>query len=164
MSIVEAGKVVSIHYVLRDDSGAELDRSDEATPMFYLHGAQNIVAGLEEKLAGAKVGDDVSVTVPPEKGYGPRNRGKAFQIPRSSLPATVTPARGMQLFANGQDGQKVAVFITKVQGPTLTVDPNHPLAGVTLHFDVKVVGVRDATEEEKTHGHAHGPDGHGHGH
>lgn len=164
MSTVEAGKVVSIHYVLRDDAGQELDRSEEGSPMFYLHGAQNIVAGLEEKLTGAAIGAKVSVTVPPEKGYGPRNRGKVFQIPRSALPATVTPTRGMQLYANGPDNQKVPVFITKVQGPTITVDPNHPLAGVTLHFDVTVVDVRDATDEEKTHGHAHGPDGHGHGH
>ncbi len=164
MSTIEAGKVVSIHYVLRNDSGEVLDRSEEGQPLYYLHGSHNIVAGLEEKLTGKTVGDKTEITVTPEKGYGARNRGKAFQIPRSNLPASITPVRGMQLTATGDKGQKVPVWVTKVQGPTLTVDPNHPLAGVTLHFDVEVAGIRDATDEEKAHGHAHGPDGHGHGH
>lgn len=164
MSNVENGKVVAIQYTLRNDAGEVLDKSDEGSPMHYLHGAHNLVEGLEQKLEGTKAGDEVSVTVPPEKGYGPRNRGKSFSIPRSSLPATVAPQRGMQLFATGPEGQKVPVWITKVQGPSLTVDPNHPLAGVTLHFDVKVIEVRDATDEEKAHGHAHGPHGHGHAH
>lgn len=162
MSTIEAGKVVSIQYVLRNDAGEVLDRSEEGQPLFYLHGSHNIVAGLEEKLTGKSVGDEVTVTVPPEKGYGPRNRGKAFQIPRSAVPATVTPERGMQLFATGDKGQRVPVWIIKIQGPTLTVDPNPPLAGITLHFEVKVVGLRDATDDEKAHGHAHGPDGHAH--
>lgn len=163
-AVVAEGKVVSLHYVLRNDAGEILDQSDEGSPMHYLHGARNLVEGLEQKLTGTKAGDEVTVKVPPEKGYGNRVRGKTFTIPRSNLPANVTPQRGMQLTATGAEGQHIPVWITKVQGPTLTVDPNHPLSGVTLHFDVKVLEVRDASDEEKAHGHAHGPDGHGHGH
>ncbi|MFO0692427.1 MAG: peptidylprolyl isomerase [Polyangiales bacterium] len=161
---IAAGKVVSIHYVLRDDSSKELDRSEEGKPLLYLHGARNIVAGLEKALEGKRVGDAVKVTVPPEQGYGSRNRGKTFQMPRSSFPKEVKLERGMQFSTKTQEGHQVPVWIAKVQGPTVVVDPNHPLAGATLHFDVTVADVRDATEEEKQHGHAHGPDGHGHGH
>ncbi len=162
-SIAE-GKVVSIHYVLRDDSGKELDRSEEGKPLLYLHGARNIVAGLEKALAGKRPGESVQVTVPPEQGYGSRNRGKTFQMPRSSFPKEVKLERGMQFTTKTKEGHQVPVWIAKVQGPTVVVDPNHPLAGATLHFDVTVAEVRDASDEEKAHGHAHGPDGHGHGH
>ena len=164
MSVVEAGKVVSIGYVLKDGDGTVLDRSSDDQPLYYLHGHGNLVAGLEEKLTGLAVGAEAHVVVPPEKGYGPRNRGKIFEIPRSNLPPSVKPQRGMQLTVNGPNNQRLPVWIVKVNGNILTVDPNHPLAGVTLAFDVKVIAVRDATDEEKAHGHAHGPDGHGHGH
>lgn len=164
MSVVESGKVVSIAYVLKNGEGEVLDRSEESQPLFYLHGAKNLVPGLEEKLTGASIGTEVNVVVPPEKGYGARSKAKPFEMPRSSLPPGVKPQRGMQLFLNGEKNQRVPVWIVKVNGNMLTVDPNHPLAGVTLCFDVKVVGIRDATDEEKAHGHAHGPDGHGHAH
>lgn len=159
---VGAEKVVSLEYVLTDDAGKTLDKSEEGKPLVYLHGARNIVPGLERALTGKHVGDTAKVTVEPEQAYGKRVPGRTWQISRSSLPKEVTIERGMQLTANGPENRKIPVWVTKVQGPTVTVDPNHPLAGMRLHFDVKVLEIRDATAEEKAHGHAHGPGGHHH--
>lgn len=157
---VAAGKVISVEYVLTDDSGKTLDRSDEGKPLVYLHGARNIVSGLERAIDGKPVGFAAKITVEPEQGYGRKVPGRSWQIPRSTLPKDVNVVRGMQLTANGPDNRKIPVWVTKVQGPTVTVDPNHPLAGVRLHFDVKVLAIREATADEKAHGHAHGADGH----
>ncbi len=157
---IAAEKVVSIEYVLTDDAGNVLDKSEADKPLVYLHGARNIVPGLERALYGKTVGEEAKVSVDPEQGYGKRVPGRSWQIARSTLPKEVTIARGMQLTASGPDNRKIPVWVTKVQGPTVTVDPNHPLAGMRLHFSLKVVAIRDATADEKAHGHAHGADGH----
>lgn len=164
MSIVEAGKVVSIDYVLTDPEGHELDRSPEGQHLSYLHGAQGIVPGLEEALAGKTVGDRVEVRVPPEKGYGPKRKVKPQEILRSRFPADAQVVRGARFVAEGPDGRPMPIWVTKVQGKSIYVSPEHPLAGVTLCFDAKVVAIRDATDDEKAHGHAHGEHGHAHDH
>ena len=162
MSIVGDGKVVSIDYVLRDPSGKELDRSPEGQPLAYLHGARNIVPGLEEGLAGRGIGEQATVVVPPEKGYGPRSNRKPQPVMRSRFPADANVVRGARFMSQGPEGQPMPLWVSKVQGKTIYVSPEHPLAGVTLRFDVTIRDVRDATPEEVAHGHAHGPDGHGH--
>ena len=162
-NVIEDGKVVSLDYVLKDDAGEVIDRSADGSPLLYLHGARNIVVGLERALSGKRVGDSLSVSVPPEHGYGSR-RGKTWTVPRSSFPKEAKLERGMQFSTQTQDGRRMPIWIAKVQGPSVVVDPNHPLADKTLHFEVKVLEVRDASDEEKQHGHAHGPHGHGHGH
>jgi FKBP-type peptidyl-prolyl cis-trans isomerase SlyD len=162
-STVAADKVVSIQYTLTADDGSELDRSEEGEPLEYLHGHHNIVPGLEGALDGKAVGDKVQVRVPPAQGYGERP-GKAQQIPRSRFPKDVPIEKGMQFFTQGPKGESIPVWITKVMGPTVTIDPNHPLAGETLNFDVEVIGVREPTAEELEHGHVHGPHGHDHDH
>jgi FKBP-type peptidyl-prolyl cis-trans isomerase SlyD len=158
VSQVEDGKVVSIEYVLRDPSGTELDRSQEA-PLLYLHGARGIVPGLEEALTGKQVGDKLEVRVPPEKGYGPKRKVKAQEVPRSKFPADVKLQKGMRFATQGPDGRPIPVWVTKVQGAQIYVTPEHPLAGVTLCFEVTVRAIRDATDEEKKHGHPHGEHG-----
>ena len=155
------GKVVRIHYVLRDGEGEEIDRSGDE-PLEYLHGAGNIVPGLEKQLAGKSPGDKLTVVVPPEEGYGPRHKVKPHAIPRSSFPKDADLQKGMGFTMRAQNGEAVPVWVTKIQGPTVYVDPNHPLAGATLHFEVEVVDTRDANDEEKAHGHPHGPGGHHH--
>lgn len=161
MTQIAKNKVVKIHYVLRDDTGETLDESGEE-PLEYLHGAQNIVPGLEKQLEGKAVGDKLTAVVPPEEGYGPRHKVKAQAIPRSKFPPDAELEKGMGFTMRGDDGRAIPVWITKIQGPTVYVDPNHPLAGATLHFEVEVLEVRDANEEEVAHGHPHGPDGHHH--
>ncbi|MGB5810223.1 MAG: peptidylprolyl isomerase [Polyangiales bacterium] len=161
MSKVSNQKVVTISYTLRADDGEIIDRSDESSPLVYLHGAQNIVPGLEEELEGAAIGDAIKATIPPEKGYGPRI-GEAQEVPRKMFPEGAELSAGMQVVAHDDEGRQIPFFITGMSEETVTVDPNHPLAGETLHFDVTIESLRDATEEEIEHGHPHGDGGHHH--
>lgn len=158
---VAANKVVTISYTLRDDDGEIIDSSDDGAPLVYLHGASNIVPGLEEELEGAARGDSINASVPPEKGYGPRI-GEAQEVPRKLFPAEAELVAGMQVVAHDDEGRQIPFFITGIGEETVTVDPNHPLAGETLHFAVKIEAMRDATEEEVAHGHPHGEGGHHH--
>jgi len=158
---ITVNKVVSLAYTLRDDDGEVIDQSEDGSPLLYLHGAQNIVPGLEEQLEGVAQGESVKATVSPEKGYGPRI-GEAQEVPRNLFPADAELAAGMQVVAHDDEGRQIPFFITGITEDTITVDPNHPLAGETLHFEVTVESLRDATEEEVTHGHPHGAGGHQH--
>ncbi len=159
---VAAGSVVSIDYVLTDLKGEELDRSAEGHPMVYLHGARNIVPGLEEALLGKAVGDVVHVEVPPEKGYGVAQKVKTQRVLRSKFPPDAEIKKGVRFMMQGPEGQPMPVWVAKVMGREVHLTPLHPLAGVTLCFDATVVEIRDATDEEKAHGHPHGPGGHHH--
>jgi FKBP-type peptidyl-prolyl cis-trans isomerase SlyD len=156
-----AGKVVAIRYELKNDAGEVLDKSS-GDPLSYMHGHGNIIPGLEKELEGKQPGDKVQVEVPPEEGYGERQGPGPQAVPKSALPDDLEPQAGMQLAAQSPDGSVTPVWITGVEDQQVWVDVNHPLAGETLHFDVEVVSVRDATDEEKTHGHVHGPGGHQH--
>ena len=158
---ITANKVVTLEYILRDGDGEIIDRSREGSPLLYLHGAMNIVPGLEEQLEGVAEGETIKASVPPEKGYGPRV-GEARDVPRELFPEGAELAAGMQVIGHGEDGRQIPFFITGVDETTVTIDPNHPLAGETLHFEVTVQSLRDATDEEIEHGHPHGPGGHHH--
>jgi FKBP-type peptidyl-prolyl cis-trans isomerase SlyD len=158
---IAANKVVSLAYTLRDDDGEVLDESESGSPLLYLHGAQNIVPGLEEQLEGVAEGESIKATVSPEKGYGPRI-GTAREVPRTLFPADAELTAGMQVLAHDDSGRQLPFFITGITEDTITVDPNHPLAGETLHFEVTVESLRDASDEEIAHGHPHGPDDHHH--
>lgn len=158
---IKANKVVSLSYTLRDDSGEIIDQSEDGSPLLYLHGARNIVPGLEEQLEGVGQGESIKAIVPPEKGYGPRI-GESQEVPRNLFPADSEIAPGMQVVAHDDQGRQIPFFITGITDETVTVDPNHPLAGETLHFEVTVDSLRDASEAEIEHGHPHGPGGHQH--
>lgn len=151
-------KAVTIKYTLRDEGGSVLDTTDGRDPLTYLHGAGNLVPGVEEALEGKSPGDEIKVTVPPEKGYGLREEDNVRNVPVRKLPAgNLRPGSTVQL--NTNHGPMMAV-IKAVKGDYATLDLNHPLAGKALQFDLTVVEVRDATEEELAHGHVHGPGDH----
>jgi len=158
---IETNTVVTFNYVLKDDDGNVIDQSQDGT-FIYLHGAQNIVPGLENALSGKTIGDELSVSVSPAEGYGERQDDRLQSVPRDMFPESTEIEPGMQFHAQGPDGQSLVVSIIGVEDDTITVDGNHPLAGVQLNFDVSIVEVRTATDEEISHGHVHGPGGHQH--
>ena len=146
--------VAAIRYTLRNDAGDVLDSSEGGEPLYYLHGENNLIPGMEEGLEGRQAGDQLNLVIPPEKGYGLLDATNIHEIPRSAFGgADVEP--GMQFQAD--DGMVVTV---KAVGPdSVTIDGNHELAGQTLHFAIEVADVRPATADELAHGHAHGPGG-----
>ncbi|HRR08776.1 MAG TPA: peptidylprolyl isomerase [Rhodothermales bacterium] len=139
-------KVVSIHYVLTDDSGTQIDASPAGEPLRYLHGGGNIIPGLEKALVGLTSGDKKTVVVAPEDGYGVHLPDLVIPVPRTQF-GDFDPQVGMQVQADTPEG---AMLFTVVEANQLavTLDANHPLAGVTLHFDVTVAAVRDANAQE----------------
>lgn len=158
------GAVVTLNYTLRTDEGELIDSSSADDPLAYLHGADNIVPGLEQALSGKTVGFSGKVTVEPEDGYGEREDLPPQPVPRSAFPADARIAAGMQFMAEGPNGEHAPIWIAGVEGDQVLVDSQHPLAGKTLNFEVEVLAVRPATADELSHGHPHGPDGHGHHH
>jgi FKBP-type peptidyl-prolyl cis-trans isomerase SlyD len=156
--------VVTIEYTLKNSAGEVLDSSVGDEPLTYLHGHQNIVPGLEGALAGKKAGDAVSVAVPPEEGYGVRDPGGLRQIERDAFPADAELEPGSQFTAELEDDEVVPLWIVAVDDDFVHVDMNHPLAGETLHFEVKILELREALANELAHGHPHGREGHEHHH
>ena len=153
--------VVSIDYTLTDADGIVLDSSQKQQPLAYLHGAGNIVPGLEEALEGKTVGDALRISVPPEKGYGHRIEELRHKVPRKMFDAKGEIKPGMRFHAQGEHGVHT-VTVMAVDAEHVTVDANHPLAGKVLNFEVAVVEVRAATKEELVHGHVHGVHGQHH--
>ena len=159
---VADGQIVTIHYTLKNDAGETLDSSSGGEPLSYLHGADNIVPGLERELTGRQTGDKLTVVVQPEDGYGTREGPEPQPVPRSAFPDDAELRAGMQILAQGPSGDPFPLWLVSVSEDHVLVDQNHPLAGVTLHFEVEITGIRAATDEEKSHGHPHGPGGHHH--
>jgi FKBP-type peptidyl-prolyl cis-trans isomerase SlyD len=153
---------VSIEFTLKDDKGEVMETSVGRAPLWYLHGGGNLVAGLEKALGGKAVGDTVDVTLAPADGYGERDAKEIRNVPLRKFKAPRIQVGGRYPIQIG-DGQRL-VLVTAVNGDYARVDGNHPLAGQTLHFIVKVMEIRDATAEEQQHGHVHDPADHGHGH
>ena len=158
---VAQDSVVTIHYTLKDDAGTVLDSSSPQEPLAYLHGHGNLIPGLEKELDGKNAGDALTVTVAPADGYGEYDERLVQSVPRRSLRGIKDIKPGMHLHAQTEEGPRT-VTVTKVLGDMVTLDGNHPLAGKSLHFDVRIEAVRPATEEELSHGHVHGPHGHHH--
>jgi len=152
--IVEKDRVVSIDYSLKDDGGNLIDSSESSEPLVYLHGNGNIIPGLEKQLAGKKAGDRVNCVIDPAEGYGEHDESLVFKVAKSEFDGADVEV-GMQFEAHGEDGAQI-VTVVAVEGDEVTIDANHPLAGEKLHFDVKVVEVREASAEELEHGHVHG--------
>lgn len=146
--------VVAIDYTLTDTKGQVLDTSEGRGPLNYLHGAGNIIPGLERALEGKAEGEKLQVTVPPEEGYGQRDDALVQQVPKKLFAETAEPEPGMQFQAQGPQGTQL-LTVVEVQDEQVTVDANHPLAGRELSFDVAVVNVREATPDEIEHGHVH---------
>lgn len=154
--------VVSLDYVLRLDDKSEIDRSAEGSPLEYLHGYKNIVPGLEKELIGLTVGDEKDVVVQPNLGYGDRDPDSVVEYQRDSFPSSLNFEVGEPvMMRDNESGESHRAYITELRTDTVLLDFNHPLAGETLHFNIKIAGLREPTSEELTHGHVH--DGsHGH--
>jgi FKBP-type peptidyl-prolyl cis-trans isomerase SlyD len=153
--------VATFHYTLRDASGVELETSRQGDPAAYLHGANNIIRGLETAMAGRTGGDTFSVTVSPEDGYGLRNPDRVQRVPIKHLAYKGKLRAGAVVQLSTNEGMR-SVTVTKAGRHTADVDTNHPLAGQTLVFDIELVDVRAASAEEVAHGHVHGAGGHHH--
>lgn len=158
---IAADRVVLIHYTLKDDGGAVLDSSAGSEPLAYIQGHGNLVPGLERALEGKQDGDSLAVTVSPADGYGTRDEKLVQRVPKRSLQGAGDIRKGLQFQARTEDGMRLFT-VTAVVGDMVSLDGNHPLADKTLHFDIEVVSVRDATAEELEHGHVHGAGGHHH--
>jgi FKBP-type peptidyl-prolyl cis-trans isomerase SlyD len=158
---IEKNRVVSIDYELKDADGSVIDKSDGESLM-YLHGYANIIPGLERELAGKQVGDRIQCAVPPSDAYGERDEELVFAVAKTDFAEPDKIEVGMQFHAH-QEGGVGVVTVVGLAGDTVTVDANHPMAGKTLHFDVSVKDIREASAEEIKHGHVHGDEDCGEG-
>lgn len=158
---IESNSVVTLHYTLKDNDGNVIDQSDDGS-FLYLHGAMNIIPGLENALAGKSAGDEFSVTVSPEEGYGVKDPERIQEVPKEMFDSADEIKPGVQFHAQGPDGSAVVVTVVELKDDSVVIDGNHALAGVDLNFSVKVIDVRAASEEEVSHGHVHGEHGHQH--
>ena len=156
---VTDGQVVSMEYTLRVD-GKVVDSSAGGDPLDYLHGVGNIIPGLEREMDGMAVGESKNVIVSAADGYGEVDEEAFMEAPRNEFPKDMPITPGVEMELTGPEDQPMYARIESVEGETVLLNMNHPLAGKELHFDVKVVGLREATNEEMEHGHAH--DGHHH--
>lgn len=154
---ISKNSVASIHYTLRDNEGNILDTSEGRDPLYYIHGIGNLIPGMEDGLEGKIKGDKFEIKVSPDKGYGELNPQLIQKVPMKAFGGQEVKT-GMKF----KTDRGTVVTVTEVQPEDVTVDGNHPLAGVELNFQVEVMEVRQATEEEIQHGHVHGPGGHHH--
>ncbi|KZN47976.1 FKBP-type peptidyl-prolyl cis-trans isomerase [Pseudoalteromonas luteoviolacea] len=154
--------VVKMHYSVLDDDQNSIDNTFDEEPLEFIIGTGFLIKGLEDALIDKQAGDQVSVTVEPEQGYGIRNDNLTQAVPKSMFEGIEVEV-GMQFRATTDEGEQ-AVIVIGVEEDEVIVDGNHPLAGITLHFDVEIIGVRTATDEELAHGHVHSADGCGHDH
>jgi len=159
--IAEKDKVVTFHYTLKNADGEQMETSRDKQPMSYLHGANNIIIGLEKAMEGHAVKDEFSVTVEPEEAYGIRNDKNVQRVPLKRLKGIGKISPGQILNLQTNQGP-VQVTVLRVGRFNVDVDANHPLAGQALTFDIEITDIRDASEEELTHRHVHGPGGHHH--
>ena len=168
---ISSQKVATIDYTLTDDQGTELDSSKDGEPLAYIQGIGNLIPGLEDALEGKSTGDELSVSIQPEEAYGKRDEELLQAVPRAHFDGVDELQVGMQFRTSseggedgedGEDGEERVVTVVEIGDEQVTVDGNHPLAGQILNFEVKIVEVRDATQEELDHGHVHGPGGHHH--
>lgn len=162
--MITNGKVVNLVYSLTNAEGEILDSATESDPFTYLHGASQIVPGLEAGLEGLKIGDKKKIKVLAKDGYGEVDPNLKLSVNRSQFPKEMQIEPGMQFETTSPDGHGMVFTIESVEGDKVFIDGNHPMAGQDLNFSIEVVAVRDASAEELEHGHAHGPDGHGHHH
>jgi len=158
---IQANAVVIMDYTLKNDEGKVLDQSSPDAPLSYLHGHNNLISGLEAALEGKAKGDQILAVIPPEDAYGVYEENLIQAVPRQMFQGIDEIEAGMQFQAQTAQGVQV-VTVTEVSDDTITIDGNHALAGETLHFDVTIKEVRQASAEELSHGHAHRPGGHHH--
>lgn len=146
--------VVSINYTLTNDAGEVMDTSEGREPLTYLHGANNLIPGLEKEMEGKTEGQNFKVSIPPAEAYGESNPELVQTLSKEMFKGVDKVEPGMGFTAQGPQGEQ-HIVVTAVDGDQVTIDANHPMAGKTLHFAVEIVNVRDASAEEIEHGHVH---------
>jgi len=159
---IQDGLVVSVQYTLKLDDGEIIDESTADDPLLYLHGADNIIPGLERALAGMAVNETKHVMVAPVDAYGDYDEDALESFPLDFFPKDLELEPGLMLDMSDENGNLFEATIVDISEDEVLVDFNHPLAGETLHFDIKVLALRDATPEELAHGHPHLPGTHEH--
>ena len=152
---VEKNKVVEIDYTVKNDSGQVIDSSEGRDPLSYIQGIGNLIPGVENALEGRNSGERVEITVPPEIGYGVRDDSLMLKIERAKFAEVDDLKEGQRFRMETPDGPMVFTVL-KVDDAEVLVDGNHPLAGMTLNFDITIQSIREATAEELEHGHVHG--------
>lgn len=153
---VQDDVIVSIDYTLKLDDGEVIDSSDGREPLEYMQGRGQIVPGLERELYGLNVGEEKAVTVTAEEGYGAYDDERLQRVPMDTFPEDMDLEEGLNVrMRDVNSGQLFDAYIDEIDEEAVTLDFNHPLAGETLFFDIKVVGLREASDEELEHGHAH---------
>ena len=160
--LIALNRVVRFSYILTDDKAQVLDRSIDGEPLAYLHGGGAIIPGLEAALEGKRAGESLQVRIAAADAYGERDDELVQSVPREMFEGDDAVKVGTHFETSDDDGETSVVTVTGVDADNVTVDGNHPLAGIPLNFAVTIVDVRDASSEELAHGHAHGPDGHLH--
>ncbi|EED35455.1 fkbp-type peptidyl-prolyl cis-trans isomerase ilpa [Luminiphilus syltensis NOR5-1B] len=158
---VGSNKVISLDYTLRNDAGDVIDQSAPDAPLSYLHGHNNLIPGLEAALEDKAQGDQVEAIIPPEEAYGAYNEQLIQDVPREMFQGIEHIEPGMQFQTQTAQGPQL-VTVKEANDDSVKIDGNHVLAGETLHFDVTIKDVREASAEELEHGHVHGPGGHAH--
>lgn len=158
---ISKNSVVTLNYTLTNDQGEILDESQDGS-FLYMHGAGGIIPGLESLLEGKSAGDTFTAHIEPADGYGERDDSMVQVVPRDMFDKEHPIEEGIQFHAESPEGDMLTVTVTKVEGDDITVDGNHPLAGIALNFDIKITDIREASAEEIEHGHVHGPGGHHH--
>ena len=156
---VERGRIVRLHYTLRDETGTTIESSRPDAPLDYLHGSGQLIRGLERQIEGASPGHAATITVAPKDGYGEHDSRGVIRADRSTFPDEMDLSPGVEVQAETPDGP-LSFVVVALEGDEVVLDANHPMAGKTLTFDVEILDVRAATPEEIAHGHVHGPGGH----
>jgi FKBP-type peptidyl-prolyl cis-trans isomerase SlyD len=157
---VQDGQVVAMEYTLRVD-GEVLDSSEGQEPLEFLAGHDNIISGLEREMIGMKIGESKDVVVAPVDGYGEFDEEAFMDVPRADFPQDMPMEEGLELNVSDEEGHQRYARIDEVEKDSVRLNFNHPLAGAELHFNIKVISLREPTNEELDHGHAH-TDGHHH--
>ncbi|MGB9663446.1 MAG: FKBP-type peptidyl-prolyl cis-trans isomerase [Ignavibacteria bacterium] len=157
---IGANKVVTIHYTLKDESGNLLDSTQGSSPFSFLTGHDQVIPKLEEEIDTMLIGGKKNILIAAEDAYGEYRNDLVHQINKENFPPDVELEVGMQFVTSAPDGTQMPFAIKQIDGDLVTIDFNHPLAGKNLEFEVELVDVRDATEEELSHGHVHGPHSH----
>ena len=152
---VKKDAVVEMHYTLKNDAGDVIDSSVGKQPMPFMHGRGHIISGLEKAVEGMKVGESCDVSLAPADAYGAYDEAAIQEIPMEALKGIDKLEVGMDLQSQDQQGSPVTVRVLKINKESITINANHPLAGETLHFNLSIESIREATEEELSHGHVH---------
>jgi FKBP-type peptidyl-prolyl cis-trans isomerase SlyD len=159
---LKENQVVSINFTLKDNDGNIIQATTKEEPFSFLSGNEQILPKLEENIGGMLIGSKKTVVLDPENAYGNFSESAVRTVNKSEFPEGTELKVGMGYYADTPDGKQLPFTIKNIEGENITLDFNHPLAGKTLTFEVELLNLRDATQEELSHGHVHGAGGHHH--